>query len=90
MTKNNTYRFLDVLPNIIDNYNQTPHSSISIAPAKVSHKNKEQVWTKLNKKPHNNNNNKTRFIVGDYVLIPKNRKTFQKAMMWDGLGKYLK
>ena len=33
----------------------------------------------MNKKPHNNNNNKTRFIVGDYVLIPKNRKTFQKA-----------
>ena len=79
MTKNNTYRFLDVLPNIIDNYNQTPHSSIGIAPAKVSHKNKEQVWAKLNKKPHNNNN-KTRFIVGDYVLIPKNRKNFSKSL----------
>lgn len=81
LTKQNSHRYLDALPDIIANYNQTPHNSLGLAPANVTHKNKERVWLRLSKGTRAGpaNKNKPKFKVGDPVLIPKRRKTFAKG-----------
>ena len=94
MSTNKTQTYIDVLQDIIKNYNKTIHSAIGIEPVNVSHKNKENVWLKLHhpcshRRPsqqvgqsvkHNRIGRKlTEFKINDTVLIPKNKSTFGKG-----------
>lgn len=48
--KNRTHRYIDVLSAIVDNYNSTPHRSLTcngLAPNKVTKKNEADVWAVL-------------------------------------------
>ena len=47
LTKHNSYKYVHILPDLIRNYNNTVHSAIGLPPAKVNHKNKEEVWLRL-------------------------------------------
>ena len=43
--KNRTYRYLDILPQLVSNYNSTPHRSLNdIAPKDVDKDNEADVW----------------------------------------------
>ena len=42
-----TYRWIDILDDLVENYNNTKHSSILMKPADVTKENESQVWTTL-------------------------------------------
>ena len=46
-TKNQTWRYIDVLQDLVQSYNNTPHRSIGMAPSQVSAKNQEEVLQRL-------------------------------------------
>jgi len=77
-TKNNTYRYLDVINNLLASYNSV-HSTIAMAPSKVSPSNIYYVWQNVNslraKIPHGRVN----FKVGDLVRITKQKVAFVKG-----------
>jgi hypothetical protein len=86
MTHYNTHRWLDVLPQIIDGYNNTPHSSLpdGMTPNDVNLKNQKHVWNHLYRKKVLKDYAKTtrvtnpKFHVGDVVRITMRRHTFTK------------
>ena len=43
-TKHQTWRYIDVLQDLVQSYNNSPHRSIGMAPSQVSAKNQEDVW----------------------------------------------
>ena len=47
-TKNNTYRYFDVINNLLASYNNSVHSAIAMPPSKVSPSNIYFVWQKVN------------------------------------------
>ena len=75
--ENKTKRYVDVLHQIIDNYNKTPHRSIGMAPISVNSTNREQVFQKMYKK--HNLQIKPRLNVGDQVRIAKLKTIFEKG-----------
>lgn len=46
-TKNNTYRYVDILPEILRNYNNSYHRSIKTSPAKVNPQNEGTIYKNL-------------------------------------------
>ena len=82
LSKQNSNRYIDVLPFIIDNYNKQYHSSIGTSPSKVTRHNKERVWLRLHHKcarPKKKKKVKTELKISDHVIIPKTKKTFAKG-----------
>ena len=75
--KNNTKCWVDVLEQFIDNYNNTPHRSIGMAPSKVNDSNAEQVFKELF--PDIELESKPRLKVGDIVRILKEKTIFEKG-----------
>jgi len=77
-TKNNTYRYLDVINNLLASYNSV-HSTIAMPPSKVSPSNIYSVWRKVNslrvKIPHG----RVKFNVGELVGITKQKVAFAKG-----------
>ena len=47
LTYKNTYRYIDVLQQLVNSYNKAFHPSIGMAPIAVSKKNENDVWVKL-------------------------------------------
>ena len=45
--KNKTKNWIDILDHVVDNYNNTPHSAIGIAPNEVSESNRKKVYKRL-------------------------------------------
>ena len=45
--KNNTHKWIDVLSQIVKDYNATPHSSHGLAPQDVTHENRDDVYKRL-------------------------------------------
>ena len=72
-----TKRYIDVLQSIVNNYNQTPHRSIGMAPKNVNLSNREMVFQKLYK----NYSIKTqpRLGIGDIVRIAREKNVFEKG-----------
>lgn len=77
-TKNGNRRFIDVLPQLVESYNERHHTSIGMAPNAVNSENQEDVWNKLYqdetpplKKPN--------LRVGDHVRISKLRSNFERG-----------
>ena len=72
---NNTRQFVDVLDLIVDQYNNTIHSSIKMTPKEASCKeNENKVWRNL----YSELGGKTltpKFSIGDHVRITKKKKT---------------
>ena len=78
-TANSTQKYIDILDKLVEQYNNTKHSSIKMTPVEASkHKNEDTVWKNLYgdfkvkyKKP--------KYSVGDKVRISKKKKTFEKG-----------
>jgi len=77
-TKNNTYRYLDVINNLLTSYNSV-HSTIAMAQSQVSSSNIFSVWRKVYslraKIPHG----RVKFKVGYLVRITKQNVAFAKG-----------
>ena len=76
---NSTNVYIDVLPDLVREYNNTRHSSIKMTPVKASKKeNKLRVWRNLYPKHLEIYDIKPKYSVGDKVRISKKKKTFEK------------
>ena len=86
LTKQNSQNYLEALPHIIRNYNNSHHNALGLPPIKVTHQNKEQIWLRLYTDRKINVAKKRKFGLGDHVRIPKTRKAFAKGFRsgWTG------
>ena len=72
-----TKRWIDVLDQFTENYNQTPHRSIGMAPASVNETNRAKVFKQMF--PHINDRIKPRLKKGDIVRLLEKKKLFDKG-----------
>ena len=78
-TRENTYRFVEVLPDLMHSYNNTHHRSIGTKPSHVNSKNEDEVRNRLYPIQTKKKRQKFKFIVGDKVRITMYRRPFKKA-----------
>ena len=80
---NNTKKYINVLDEMVNNYNNTKHSSIKMTPVEASdEKNKNKVWMNLNGKARTNPV-EPKFSVGDKVRITKKKSNFESRIIFD-------
>ena len=86
-TRNKTRRYVDILPDLLYNYNHSFHRSIQRTPAEVNSSNVLEVWKTLYGKTGKTGirksipSTKPKFRVGDLVRISKAKKTFDKGYL---------
>ena len=79
-TDNNTYNYMNVLPDLVKDYNNTVHSSIKMTPIEASKKKNElTVWRNLYPDRYKIYDLTPKFSVGDKVRITKKKKVFEKG-----------
>lgn len=102
--KNRTYRFIDILPDIVENYNSTPHRSLGgLAPNEVTSDNEADVWAQLYlkknikskninaiKKEKNRKTIKYRFKVNDMVRLSHLKYIFRRGYNQQFTGEIFK
>ena len=74
---NKTRNWIDVLPQFVENYNNTPHRSIGTTPNKVTEKNQREIFEKLY--PNYRSTLKPRLGKGDKVRILRQKSLFEKG-----------
>ena len=75
-----TNNFINVLPDLVKEYNNTRHSSIKMTPLKASKKENElRVWRNHYPEHLEIHDIKPKFSVGNKVRISKKKKTFEKG-----------
>ena len=75
---NNTRQYIDVLDEMVKNYNETVHSSINMTPIEASKEmNENKVWLNLYSIPKEGKDPK--YSVGYKVRITKKKTTFEKG-----------
>lgn len=72
-TFRNTYRYVDVLQELVDSYNNTRHSSIGMAPNEVTSANESLVRSRLYPLKSESGKPRWRYDVGDTVRIALSR-----------------
>ena len=76
----NTFKYLNVLPQLVESYNNTVHSCIRMKPAAVKDENlKTVLHTLYGKMWEKNRPAKFKFAVSDFVRIPVSRAPFRKG-----------
>ena len=79
-TANSTNVYMNVLSDLVKEYNNTRHSSIKMTLVKASKKENElTVWRNLYPEHLEIHDIKPKFSVGDKVRISKKKKTFEKG-----------
>ena len=79
-TDNNTYNYIDALPELVENYNNTVHSSTKLTPTDASkEKNELTVWRNLYPDRYKTSRLNPKFSVGDKVRITKKKEVFEKG-----------
>ena len=79
-TANSTNVYINVLPDLVKEYNNIRHSSIKMTPVKASKKENELiVWKNLYPEHLEIRDINPKFSVGDKVRISKKKKTFEKG-----------
>ena len=79
-TDNNTNKYIDVLPDLVEDYNNTVHSSTKLSPVEASKKENElKVWRNLYPDRYKTSRLNPKFSVGDEVRITKKKKVFEKG-----------
>jgi len=88
---NSTRRYIDVLDEFVEQYNNTKHSSIGMTPNEASKKeNETKVWRNLYGDYHPPNRKTPKFSIGDNVRITRKKKErSRKGIHRDGLRKFL-
>ena len=79
-TDNNTNVYVDILPDLVEDYNNTRHSSIKMTPVEASKKKNElEVWRNLYPNRLGIIDINPKFSIGDKVRLSKKKKTFEKG-----------
>lgn len=77
---NDTYKWIDVLPKLINNYNSSYHRIIKMEPKKVNEENKKKVYENIIKTMINTKiTNEKKLKVGTKVRVWETKKLFEKA-----------
>lgn len=75
-----SYKWTDILPKLIDKYNNTKHRTIKMAPNKVNSQNEQHLLdTVYNYKLVIREKTKPKFNIGDHVRLNKYKHIFEKA-----------
>lgn len=77
-TEHDQKKYINVLPDIIDDYNRTRHSVIQTSPQNVTKANSVQLYEKLRKRWEKIPAKTIKLWVGDYVRVKRKKDTFQK------------
>lgn len=77
-TYSNSYRYIDVLRELLASYNNRYHSSIKMAPNNVNEQNVLEVWNNLYRKGLGEER-KPKFKVDQHVRISRTKSTFEKG-----------
>ena len=87
---NNTRKYVDIFYILVDQYNNTIHSSIKMTPKEASRKEKKnKVWRNLY--PEFGGTTLTsQFSIGDNIRITKKKKYFIKVKLKDDRKRFLK
>ena len=85
-TAANTFRYVDVVQDLVKSYNNTYHRSIDMKPVIVTESNSKQVRMRLFPSINKRVKQKTVCKVGDYLRISRKKRIFQKehAPTWTG------
>ncbi|XP_065676789.1 uncharacterized protein LOC136092457 [Hydra vulgaris] len=76
---NSTRRYIDILDEMVNKYNNTRHSSIKMTPVEASDKkNKNIVWLNLNGNARSEKVH-PKFLINDRIRITKKKSTFEKG-----------
>ena len=79
-TDNNTYNYIGALPELVEDYNNTVHSSTKLTPTDASKEENElKVWRNLYPDRYKTSRLNPKFSVGDEVRITKKKKVFEKG-----------
>jgi len=78
-THRKSYRYVDVLQDLVASYNATHHSSIKMAPRAVTERNEQKVFDTLYAKKSPSLKKKPLLRVGDVVRVVKKRSPFEKG-----------
>ena len=70
-TKNNTYRNLDVIGQLLTGYKNSVHSRVGMAPSKVNPSNIYSVWQRINTLRSKIPQGRVKFKAGDLMRITK-------------------
>lgn len=79
LSHNKTKRYIDVLPQIVSNYNNSIHSATLTAPANVTESNQMEAWFNSVGKKYSTLKQKIKFKVGDCVRIKVYKQLFDKG-----------
>ena len=77
-TARNNMRYVDILRELVDSYNNTYHRSIGVKPSEVNSENELRIRARLFPEEMEGRRSKPKFKVGDYVRISKNKRMFEK------------
>ncbi|KAL3072138.1 hypothetical protein niasHT_036140 [Heterodera trifolii] len=80
-TERNTYKWIDVVQDIVRAINHSPNSSIGMRPVDVNFKNAEALRQKLHNSAENVVRRQPKYAVGDRVRIEKYKHVFQKGYL---------
>jgi len=83
-TFKNTWRYIDILQDLVDSYNATRHRSIGMSPDEVTVANDAMVRSRLY--PIKSVAKKPRYASGDTVRIAVGRRPFAKGIRPNGLA----
>lgn len=81
----NTFRFINVLDDIVNSYNNSYHRSIKMTPREVNDKNILQVYRNIKESQMSNvkrklkRKKKPKFKIGEYVRITREKHIFEKG-----------
>lgn len=78
-TQEKTKRWLDVMPKLVNAYNNTPHSSHGMKPSSIKAGDIDEVFHRLFSRLAQKPVSPPKFQINDIVRIAKNRLTFQKG-----------
>ena len=79
-TAANTTQYLDILPSLVQRYNEDVHRSIGMAPNNVNVKNEAEVWQRLYGKV-TKTRRRGRLKAGDKVRLSERVKTFKEGYL---------
>lgn len=74
-----SYKWLDLLPKIVQKYNSTKHSTIGVKPKDVTKRNAGEILKRVYSHTKTIDPKKLKFTVGDRVRISKYRSAFTKG-----------
>ena len=81
-TANNTQKYIDVLPSMIEKYNNTYHQSIKLTPSDAHNPvSYQHVHNAINANVNARKATSPKFHVGDKVCITRKKGTFEKGCL---------